>query len=322
MRLNRWQRPAPVIAPMRLGTTWRAPLEERFVAVIAALPEDEQAAVLWRLEYCARFLALEGAGLARRSERSLNAASDRIYVELERLADEEVASAARYRSGRPWRGGTRYIVLWPPHPGAKALRSWIERFEKTDDPLALRDRNRRSEQIPRSDSGASGAVGAPAVRHARLGGPVLAPPTVEELAQARDRELTRKEAERYLPASTPIIRALIEYGHLPTRTEWRTFGPQRFLRGEDVIVFRETYGTLTTLAKEIGVHPLTLKNNLEENCIAPAFDPQMIGARIYRRDTVTATLSEAAMPLETTAQESGSGDTVTANERRSKPQRR
>lgn len=47
-----------VLWPMSVATCWRMLLPD--AAAVTALPEYEQATMLWRWEYCARFKILEG----------------------------------------------------------------------------------------------------------------------------------------------------------------------------------------------------------------------------------------------------------------------
>ncbi|UMY17116.1 Mu transposase C-terminal domain-containing protein [Methylobacterium organophilum] len=107
------------------------------VAGILHLPDEEQATVLWRYDFCCTFLRLEEAGLYTRSDASMREAAERIE------ADEEARLKRRREGERKDRAGTarpRSLAL----PGPKRFRELLKALEETAmDPLSLRDGYRR-----------------------------------------------------------------------------------------------------------------------------------------------------------------------------------
>lgn len=99
-----------------------------------------------------------------------------------------------------------------------------------------------------------------------------------------------RDAERRIGTSTAVIEALIrsEESADPILESQTVINPVNrcpqivipFLALED---FDEVYVGLIRLAKEIGVHHVPLRRNLDDAGVEPAFDPDKVGARFYRR---------------------------------------
>jgi putative transposase len=136
------------------------------VEALADLPPHEQAVILWRLEYCRRFLRMEEAGETSRSDDVMEAAVAAIRAEVDALdvaqtvarndakrraerarrasAEMDIGKAVRMgtkgkspRSRQP-RSGTALTLRQPPK--GRTLLKWIKRLEDTGfNPLALRD---------------------------------------------------------------------------------------------------------------------------------------------------------------------------------------
>lgn len=95
--------------------------------------------------------------------------------------------------------------------------------------------------------------------------------------------LSLREVEHGLKASTDVVKALIEHGHLPARTAVNPVNrcPQTIVMPEDLAAFKETYVSLMNLAKERGEHFSRVIKQLDRSGILPVFDPDVIGARFY-----------------------------------------
>lgn len=112
---------------------------------------------------------------------------------------------------------------------------------------------------------------------------------VEEIkAKTRGPEhdgLTPRQAATALGTADNVVYALIDAGHLATRTVVNPINkcPQTVVMPDEVERFRRKYVSLFALAKERGEHFRAVKKAIEAAGVAPAFDPEKIGARFYRR---------------------------------------
>jgi hypothetical protein len=100
--------------------------------------------------------------------------------------------------------------------------------------------------------------------------------------------ISLREVERSLKASTYVVKALIEHGHLPARTAINPVNrcPQMIVMPEGLARFQQTYVSLTNLAKERGQHFSRVKRELCESGMEAALDPSVIGSTFYRRSDV------------------------------------
>lgn len=97
--------------------------------------------------------------------------------------------------------------------------------------------------------------------------------------------LSLREVERQLGATTNVVKALIEHGHLPARTAVNPINrcPQTIVMPEDLARFQRSYVSLMNLAKERGEHFASTKKELENRGVETAFAADVIGARFYTR---------------------------------------
>lgn len=112
--------------------------------LLSDLPASEQHKILWRLEYCERFLRLEASEASvTRSDQAMSRAIARIHTELLHL---EAA-----RRGKPRRCGRKNEYFDPPSP--RSLRRWLSAYVGSGlEPMALREGHHRSgNRIPRTD---------------------------------------------------------------------------------------------------------------------------------------------------------------------------
>lgn len=97
---------------------------------ISDLSKPQQAKLLWRKEYCDRFLRLEAARKASRSDESIQEAIKEIAPAVNGMEINAVAKSKRC--------GTEVTVRRPPSP--TALRKWLRKYEAWGyDPIVLRD---------------------------------------------------------------------------------------------------------------------------------------------------------------------------------------
>lgn len=110
--------------------------------------------------------------------------------------------------------------------------------------------------------------------------------------------LSLRDVEHRLKASTHVVKALVDRGHLPSSLEINPISnlPSRVVRADDMDVFVETYVPLMGLAKEHGVHFRALKARLTSEGVEPAFDPQAVHATFYRRTAASAVVAAADEP--------------------------
>lgn len=85
--------------------------------------------------------------------------------------------------------------------------------------------------------------------------------------------------------SRPVIDALIAQGWLRAQTVKNPTSRrmQKVIQPEDLANFDRHYVTLATLGRELRLSLITIKMAFEERDIAPAFDPEVVHARFYRR---------------------------------------
>ena len=97
--------------------------------------------------------------------------------------------------------------------------------------------------------------------------------------------LTLRQAAPLLGCSDNVVRALIDAGHLRTRTVVNPMNkcPQIVVMPAEVERFRSEYVSLFALAKERGEHFRAVKKEVEAAGVVPAFDPEEIEATFYRR---------------------------------------
>ncbi|TIR76346.1 MAG: hypothetical protein E5X15_18255 [Mesorhizobium sp.] len=100
--------------------------------------------------------------------------------------------------------------------------------------------------------------------------------------------LSLRDVEHGLKASTDVVKALIERGHLPARTATNPVNrcPQTIVMPEDLAAFKETYVSLMNLAKERGDHFARIKKTLAAVGVKPIADPDEIGITLYLRSEI------------------------------------
>lgn len=121
------------------------------------LPMDEQREILWRQEYCDRFLRMESrkCGVTR-SDVSMKRAIQKIA--------QEVTAIEISRQKKGGRGGTAVIVLLPPQP--TQFREWLKRYEAAGyNPVSLRNFYRNSGNRKSRLDGHSSALAMAFARH-------------------------------------------------------------------------------------------------------------------------------------------------------------
>ncbi len=110
---------------------------------ITHLPPSEQSVILFRLEFCTRFLKREKARTASRSDASLDRVLREIHAEVMPLDVARLSPKSRSAANGKSRAGTKRTVR--DRPGAKTFRKWLRRWEAAAfDPLALRKGSYRS----------------------------------------------------------------------------------------------------------------------------------------------------------------------------------
>lgn len=113
--------------------------------LLSELPADEQHRVLWKQEYCDRFLKMEA------SERRIFRSDASMRTAIAHIAGEitELETVRQKSSGRC---GSKVTLLSPPSPAT--LRGWLRRYEAAEyDPTSLRDAYGRSgNRVPRIEA--------------------------------------------------------------------------------------------------------------------------------------------------------------------------
>jgi putative transposase len=110
---------------------------------ILSLRPHEQSTILFRLEFCKRFLARERDGSASRSDSSLKQVLREIHAEVALLDVARLSPPSKGAATGATRAGTKRVVR--DRPGPKAFRKWMRRWENAAyDPLALRKQTHRS----------------------------------------------------------------------------------------------------------------------------------------------------------------------------------
>lgn len=110
---------------------------------ISELPIADREKILWRQFVCNKFLELEAAGKASRSDASMKAARDVIEAAFD--ANEGVWSGRRDKEGKPipLRAGAKPTGYKMPSP--RTLRTWLKAYEASGlRTTALRDKRFRS----------------------------------------------------------------------------------------------------------------------------------------------------------------------------------
>lgn len=123
----------------------RANLRLRNAApLLCDLPEKEQRVILWRIEFCQRFLRAEA------SEPSVTRADEAMRPTIVRIQDELLRLEAA-RQGKPRRCGRKTEHFDPPSP--RALRRWLNAYVGSGfSPMSLRPGHHRSgNRRPRFD---------------------------------------------------------------------------------------------------------------------------------------------------------------------------
>jgi len=108
------------------------------------LPDMEQRKILWKVEFCERFLKAEATEPSvSRSDKAMRAAISRIQDDLTHL---EAA-----RQGKPRRCGRKSENFDPPSP--RSLRRWLNNYVGSGfDPMSVRSGHHRSgNRVPRTD---------------------------------------------------------------------------------------------------------------------------------------------------------------------------
>ena len=97
--------------------------------------------------------------------------------------------------------------------------------------------------------------------------------------------LTPRQVATMLGVADRVIYALMEGGHLTTRTVVNPINrcPQVIIMPAEVARFKKRYVSLFALAKERGKHFKAVKNELDAADVEPAFKRRKIGATFYRR---------------------------------------
>ena len=120
------------------------------------------------------------------------------------------------------------------------------------------------------------------------------PDEVKPLVRGRDHgHLTLREVERKLSASTPVVKALADRGHLPSRIALNpvTRNPQRVVPKDEFDRFVGKFASLHMLSKETTMNISTVAGLLRDAGIKPAFDPNSVHATFYERALVAESLS-------------------------------
>jgi hypothetical protein len=100
---------------------------------------------------------------------------------------------------------------------------------------------------------------------------------------------------KQLKTTWHVVKGLIEVGALPVQRAVNptTRTPVDIVLYEDLRQFGETYASVVELATTGGVHPFNLKHQLTSAGVEPAFDPAVVKATFYLRDTVVSAVSLA-----------------------------
>lgn len=134
----------------------RANLRLRNAApLLCDLPEKEQRVILWRIEFCERFLRAEA------SEPNVSRADEAMRPAIVRIQDDLLRLEAS-RQGKPRRCGRKTEHFDPPSP--RALRRWLTSYVASGfSPMSLRPGHHRSgNRRPRFDGDSQGL----ALKHA------------------------------------------------------------------------------------------------------------------------------------------------------------
>ncbi len=108
------------------------------------------------------------------------------------------------------------------------------------------------------------------------------------LYERKDAGVSLRDVEKSLRSSTRVVTALIEHGHLSASIKVNpvTRLDQRVVSEEELARFTKQFVTLHSLAKETGIYFRKLANQLSEDEIKPAFDPNSVHATFYERVVV------------------------------------
>lgn len=119
------------------------------------------------------------------------------------------------------------------------------------------------------------------------------PDEVKPLVRGRDHgHFSLREVEQKLCASTPVVKALADRGHLPSRIALNPVNrcPQRVVPKGEFDRFIGRFASLHMLAKETAMNISTVAGLLRDAGIKPAFDPKAVHATFYDRKLVPKTL--------------------------------
>lgn len=123
------------------------------------------------------------------------------------------------------------------------------------------------------------------------------PDEVKPLVRGHDHgHFTLREVERKLCASTPVVKALADRGHLPSRIALNPVSrcPQRVVPKDEFDRFVGRFASLHMLAKESAMNISTVAGLLRDAGIKPAFDPNSVHATFYERAVAAESISRMA----------------------------
>lgn len=115
------------------------------MTLLSDLPAKEQQTILWRVEFCERFLRAEAA-----EPKAVSRSDEAMLPVIARIQDELLRIAAA-RQGKPRRCGRKMEHFAPPSP--RTLRRWLTAFvASARDPISVRPGSHRSgNRVPRID---------------------------------------------------------------------------------------------------------------------------------------------------------------------------
>lgn len=97
--------------------------------------------------------------------------------------------------------------------------------------------------------------------------------------------ISLRDVTRRLGTSNYVVKALTEFGHLPSRRAINPTNrcPQTVVNEGDLQAFDERYVSLRALARASGMRGTLLKARLEWSGVDPAFDPDAVGLPFFER---------------------------------------
>jgi putative transposase len=124
-------------APQKAASRLRTGVER-----LSDLLDSELPKVMWKLEWCTRFLQREAEGKTSRSDEAMKAVIPLIHAEVVAL-DVAKKIVDRGRGKRKQRAGTQTVLRSPPCE--KTLLDWVKRYELSGfNPCEFRDNTRNS----------------------------------------------------------------------------------------------------------------------------------------------------------------------------------